>query len=88
MRDMQAAKNHRNAMRRVRDAGGRIAESLFDRRLCIMKYEEARRLSRETGIQYDVHHVHPVTHGGSHTPENLRVITHAENVRLSDTLPS
>jgi hypothetical protein len=42
-------------------------------------YQEARRLTQETGKSYVVDHIIPLTRGGQHHPGNLRVISNAFN---------
>lgn len=44
------------------------------------RYEDARRLTKETGIEYHVDHIIPLVKGGPHLPWNLQVITKAENL--------
>ena len=44
------------------------------------RYEDARRLSRETGVKHHVDHIIPLSKGGPHLPWNLRVITKDENL--------
>lgn len=44
-------------------------------------YEDAARLSRETGTPHHVDHIWPVAKGGPHLPWNLRVILGTENCR-------
>jgi hypothetical protein len=43
-------------------------------------YAEARRITLETGIQYHVDHIKPLSKGGEHHPDNLQIITAAENL--------
>lgn len=43
-------------------------------------YEEAARLTRETGVKHEVDHIKPLSRGGLHHHDNLRVITRAENL--------
>lgn len=50
-------------------------------------YREARRLTLETGVKHEVDHIIPVQGKivtGLHVPENLRVVTKAENRRKSN----
>ena len=51
----------------------------FDPEKVAMIYEEAQRLTRETGIQHEVDHVKAIAHGGLHSHENLQVLTQEAN---------
>ena len=42
-------------------------------------YDEARRMTDETGIQYEVDHVKPIAKGGEHAPWNMQLLTGYEN---------
>lgn len=44
-------------------------------------YAEARRLTKQTGIDHHVDHIKPLASGGEHHPRNLRVITAEENLK-------
>lgn len=44
------------------------------------RYQDARRLSKETGVKYHVDHIIPLAKGGPHLPWNLQVITKDENL--------
>ena len=44
------------------------------------RYEDARRLTKETGIEHHVDHIIPLAKGGPHLPWNLQVITKTENL--------
>ena len=43
------------------------------------RYEDARRLSEETGIKHEVDHVWPLSKGGPHLPWNLQILTKEAN---------
>ena len=44
------------------------------------RYEDARRLTEETGIKYEVDHIIPLAKGGPHLPWNLQILTKDENL--------
>ena len=44
-------------------------------------YAEARRLTKQTGIEHHVDHIKPLASGGEPHPSNLRVITAEENLK-------
>lgn len=51
-------------------------------------YAEADRLTRETGIKHSVDHIIPLKHklvSGLHVPNNLQVMTLAENISKSNS---
>ena len=43
-------------------------------------YEESARLTRETGVRHHVDHIIPLSRGGLHHQDNLRVVTMQENL--------
>jgi 5-methylcytosine-specific restriction endonuclease McrA len=43
------------------------------------KYEDAARLSQETGIPHHVDHIWPIARGGPHLPWNMQILTASEN---------
>lgn len=43
------------------------------------RYEDAKRLTEETGIKYEVDHIWPLSKGGPHLPWNLQILTKEEN---------
>lgn len=51
-------------------------------------YQEARRLSVETGIKHHVDHIIPLIRGGEHLPYNLQILTAIDNIRKSDSIPA
>ncbi len=51
-------------------------------------YQKATNLTNETGVSYEVDHIIPLMHSdvcGLHIPENLQIITAAENIVKMDT---
>lgn len=53
-------------------------------------YEEAARLTEETGVQHDVDHYYPLqgrTCRGLHVANNLRIIPHMENLSKHNKMP-
>lgn len=49
-------------------------------------YLEAKRLTQETGIPHEVDHIIPISRGGKHHEDNMRVVTAAENRRKGSKL--
>ncbi len=47
-------------------------------------YEEAKRLTKNTGIEHHVDHIKPVSKGGTNHPSNLQILTAKENLSKSD----
>lgn len=68
----------RDAMRR-----GAYPEDLTrEERFEIIKiYEDAKRISLETGIEHHVDHIRPLAKGGRHHPSNLQILTAEENLK-------
>ena len=48
-------------------------------------YEECRRRTKETGIDHHVDHIKPLAAGGEHHPDNLQILTAAENLAKGAT---
>ena len=51
-----------------------------EKRQVLAAYAMARYKTEETGIEYHVDHIVPISRGGLHKPDNLRVITAKENL--------
>jgi len=49
-------------------------------------YKESAKLTEETGILHHVDHIHPISKGGKHHPDNLQILTATENIRKSNKL--
>ena len=76
--DCEAAdKALRNAAKR-----GECPElSEADNRKAVLIYRRCREMKREAGyIAYHVDHIFPLSKGGSHHPDNLQILTAAENL--------
>ena len=69
---------------RLRDAMRRGAYprdlSFSEKRRIEEIYAECRRRTRETGIEHHVDHIKPLAAGGEHHPDNLQILTAAENL--------
>jgi len=82
----------RTAMRRARKKSATPCWLSVEHKKQIGKlYEEAFRLTNETGIRHEVDHIHPLKPAslcGLHVPWNLRVITKAENCAKGNRLIS
>ena len=61
----------------------RMTPRLFERIVDI--YEDAKRRTRETGTNWRVDHTRPVSKGGSSHPDNLTVMTEAEDKAKGNT---
>lgn len=80
---------NKDELRPIRTARARARENGLDTPIsrmfiaeCAKFYEEARRLTIETGVSHVVDHYWPIKGANScglHVPWNLRVITEAEN---------
>ena len=49
-------------------------------------YKECARITDETGILHHVDHIHPISKGGKHHPDNLQILTATENIRKGNKL--
>jgi 5-methylcytosine-specific restriction endonuclease McrA len=58
--------------------------SIIEKMMIDNYYEDAKRLTEETGIQHHVDHIWPISKGGPHLPWNLRVIPGNENLAKSN----
>jgi len=70
---------------RMRDAMRRGAYprdlTAMEKRKIGETYAKARQLTLDTGIAHHVDHIKPLSLGGEHHPDNLRVITAKENLK-------
>ena len=76
--DKNAAKT---AKRRTRQKSVPQPHSIIERMMVENYYEDAARLSKETGTSCHVDHIWPIARGGPHLPWNLQVIPGPENCR-------
>ena len=58
----------------------------IERLLIQYRYEDAQRLTAETGIEHHVDHIWPLSKGGPHLPWNLTVLTATENLQKSNKI--
>ena len=52
----------------------------------LLIYQECARITEETGISHHVDHIHPISKGGKHHPDNLQILTATENIRKGNKL--
>ena len=43
-------------------------------------YRECAMLTETTGVPHHVDHIHPISKGGLHHPDNLQILTAMENI--------
>jgi 5-methylcytosine-specific restriction endonuclease McrA len=55
--------------------------STIEKMMIEYRYQDARRLTEETGVVHHVDHIIPIKRGGPHLPWNLRVIPWYENLK-------
>lgn len=70
----------KGARRRARERGAALPCSEIEKLMINYRYQDARRLSKETGIKHEVDHIWPLSKGGPHLPWNLQVLTKEENL--------
>ena len=46
---------------------------------------QKRNLTKRTGIEHHLDHIHPLSKGGEHSPFNLKIVTKEENLSKGDT---
>jgi 5-methylcytosine-specific restriction endonuclease McrA len=61
--------------------------SEFQRTMIRCIYKEAQEKRERTNGKYHVDHIIPLSKGGLHVPNNLRIITAEENLRKSHNIP-
>ena len=52
----------------------------------LLIYQECARITEETGIAHHVDHIHPISKGGKHHPDNLQILTATENIHKGNKL--
>lgn len=71
--------NAKSACRRARKIAQTPRLTPTESAAIIAIYAEARARTKLTGIQYHVDHIRPLSRGGPHHPNNLQILTAAEN---------
>lgn len=79
--DYQAAIEGMQSARRR----GAVIPADFDVRTTVAVYAKARALTESTGIEHQVDHIVAAYHGGTHTLENLQILTKNANVVKSNS---
>ena len=52
----------------------------------LLIYKECAKITEKTGILHHVDHIHPISKGGKHHPDNLQILTATENIRKGNKL--
>ena len=52
----------------------------------LLIYQECARITEETGVPHHVDHIHTISKGGKHHPDNLQILTAIENIRKGNKL--
>tara|TARA_R110002167_G_C12193334_1_gene605928 strand:+ start:18 stop:494 length:477 start_codon:yes stop_codon:yes gene_type:complete len=65
---------------------GAVLPDNFKLESTITFYEEARRLTEETGVLHHVDHIIPCSKGGLHCHTNLQVLTAEANIKKSNQI--
>jgi hypothetical protein len=68
-----------NAKRRARKYGSMAELSPDERSRIDAIYRQRDVVSEWTGLKYEVDHIIPLARGGTHHPDNLQLLTEAEN---------
>jgi 5-methylcytosine-specific restriction endonuclease McrA len=79
-----AKKKVLKARRRAKERNATVPLTAAERRRLEAIYADARRRTAETGGQWDVHHIVPLSKGGLHQPSNLEVIPARLNNAIGD----
>lgn len=68
-----------NAKRRARKYGSMTELTREERGRIDAIYRQRDSVSEWTGLKYEVDHIIPLARGGKHHPDNLQLLTEAEN---------
>ncbi len=77
----KANKNASGAKYRALKYGTAVDNTEVDNCLIRCLYEFCRFKSKETGVSHHVDHIHPISKGGTHTLDNLQILTATENLK-------
>ena len=82
-KDKQNNKTYRYRAKKFSE-GAKLTPEENQRILTI--YKECARITLDTGIPHHVDHIIPISKGGKHHPDNLQILTAAENIAKSNKL--
>jgi hypothetical protein len=82
-RDLETEKSRR---RRCRKRNASVYLTANETQQIVILERTRQELKRETGREYHVDHILPITHGGIHHPINLRILDGMENISKQDKL--
>jgi hypothetical protein len=76
----------RNRRRRSRKRNASVYLTANETQQIVILERTRQELQRETGREYHIDHILPISHGGIHHPMNLRILDGRENISKQDKL--
>lgn len=78
--------NNKTYKYRSKKFGSECSLTKEEHKRILQIYKECSKITEETGILHHVDHIHPISKGGKHHPDNLQILTASENIRKGNKL--